>query len=107
MMGNEQNNKFVYSEECDSLLEDALKTEGISETLQKFFYIISLYPNCDFAYYEIGIYFKNSGLYKDAIKYFEKPCMQKFCHNKSLQKAIESYRITPEQKEYIRTLKIK
>lgn len=72
MMGNEQNNKFVYSEECDSLLEDALKTDGISETLQKFFYIISLYPNCDFAYYEIGIYFKNSGLYKDAIKYFEK-----------------------------------
>lgn len=45
--------------------------------------------------------------WSDAIKYFEKPCMKKFCHNKSLQKAIESYRITPEQKEYIRTLKIK
>lgn len=44
--------------------------------------------------------------WSDAIKYFEKPCMQKFCHNKSLQKAIESYRITPEQKEYLRTLKI-
>ena len=42
MADNEQENKFVYSEECDSLLEDALKTEGISETLQKFFYIISL-----------------------------------------------------------------
>lgn len=41
-----------------------------------------------------------------AIKYFEKPCMSKFCHNKSLQKAIESYRITPEQKEYIKTLKL-
>ena len=45
--------------------------------------------------------------WSDAIKYFEKPCMQKFCHNNSLQKAIESYRITPEQKEYIRTLKMK
>lgn len=44
--------------------------------------------------------------WSDAIKYFEKPCMQKFCHNKSLQKAIESYRITPEQKKYLRTLKI-
>ena len=44
--------------------------------------------------------------WNDAIKYFEKPCMQKFCHNKSLQKAIESYRITPEQKKYLRTLKI-
>ena len=28
-------------------------------------------------------------------------------HNKTIQKAIESYRITPEQKEYLRTLKIK
>lgn len=37
MADNEQENKFVYSEECDSLLEDALKTEGITETLQKFF----------------------------------------------------------------------
>ena len=45
--------------------------------------------------------------WNEAIKYFEKPCMNKFCHNKSLQKAIESYRITPEQKEYIRTLKMK
>ena len=28
-------------------------------------------------------------------------------HNKTIQKAIESYSITPEQKEYLRTLKIK
>ena len=28
-------------------------------------------------------------------------------HNKTIQKAIESYRITPEQKEYLQTLKIK
>ena len=28
-------------------------------------------------------------------------------HNKAIQKSIESYRITPEQKEYLRTLKIK
>ena len=28
-------------------------------------------------------------------------------HNKTIQKAIESYRITPEQKEYLRGLKIK
>ena len=27
--------------------------------------------------------------------------------NKTIQKAIESYRITPEQKEYLRKLKIK
>jgi len=28
-------------------------------------------------------------------------------HNKTIQKAIESYRITPEQKEFLRTLKVK
>ncbi|MFQ7090134.1 MAG: DNA alkylation repair protein, partial [Dorea sp.] len=28
-------------------------------------------------------------------------------HNKTIQKAIESYRIMPEQKEYLRTLKIR
>ena len=28
-------------------------------------------------------------------------------HNKAIQKAVESYRITPEQKEYLRSLKIK
>lgn len=28
-------------------------------------------------------------------------------HNKTIQKAIESYRISPEQKDYLRTLKIK
>ena len=27
-------------------------------------------------------------------------------HNKTIQKAIESYRITPEQKEYLQTLKL-
>lgn len=31
----------------------------------------------------------------------------KWTHNKSIQKAIESYRITDEQKTYLRTLKIK
>ena len=28
-------------------------------------------------------------------------------HNKTIQKAVESYRITPEQKTYLKTLKIK
>ena len=40
------------------------------------------------------------------------PCIEQrrlalWTHNKTIQKAIESYRITPEQKEYLRTLKIK
>lgn len=41
------------------------------------------------------------------IPYFEKPVMDKWTHNKAIQKARESYRVTKEQKEYLKTLKIK
>ena len=47
------------------------------------------------------------------IGYFEepggegRPVLEKWTHNKAIQKAIESYRITDEQKAYLRTLKIK
>ena len=41
------------------------------------------------------------------IPYIEEQKFDKWVHNKSIQKAIESYRITPEQKAYLKTLKIK
>lgn len=41
------------------------------------------------------------------ITYFENPRMAKWTHNKAIQKAIESYRVSPEQKAYLRTLKMK
>lgn len=40
------------------------------------------------------------------IPYIEHHRLAPWTHNKTIQKAIESYRITPEQKEYLRTLKI-
>ncbi|MBF1155534.1 MAG: DNA alkylation repair protein [[Eubacterium] sulci] len=42
-----------------------------------------------------------------AIVYLENNRLSKWTHNKTIQKAIESYRISPEQKEYLRGLKIK
>ena len=42
-----------------------------------------------------------------AIPYIEQNRLAPWTHNKTIQKTIESYRITPEQKEYLRTLKIK
>ena len=45
--------------------------------------------------------------YNDAIKYLENNKLDKWTHNKTIQKAIESYRITNEQKEYLRSLKEK
>ena len=41
------------------------------------------------------------------IPYIEQKRLAPWTHNKTIQKAIESYRITPGQKEYLRTLKIK
>lgn len=42
-----------------------------------------------------------------AIPYIEQKRLAIWTHNKTIQKAIESYRISPEQKAYLRTLKIK
>ena len=43
--------------------------------------------------------------YKNAILYIENNKLDIWTHNKAISKAIESYRITDEQKEYLRTLK--
>ena len=42
-----------------------------------------------------------------AFPYIHENRLSVWVHNKTIQKAIESYRITPEQKEYLRGLKIK
>ena len=45
--------------------------------------------------------------YDTAIKFIENKKLPFGVHNKTIQKAIESYRITEEQKEYLKILKIK
>ena len=45
--------------------------------------------------------------YDAELPFIEEKRLGKFTHNKAIQKAIESYRITPEQKQYLRSLKIK
>ena len=40
-----------------------------------------------------------------AIAFIEQKTMDKWVHNKAIQKAVESYRITDSQKAYLRTLK--
>ena len=44
--------------------------------------------------------------YQIAIKYIEEKKLSPWVHNKTIQKAIESYRISEEQKTYLRTLKL-
>ena len=42
---------------------------------------------------------------EETIKILENNNLDKWTHNKTIQKAIESYRITKEQKEYLKTIK--
>lgn len=45
--------------------------------------------------------------YDAALPYLREQRLDRWTHNKAIQKAVESYRITGEQKAYLRTLKIK
>ncbi len=45
--------------------------------------------------------------YDAIVPYIIEQRLNTWTHNKTIQKAVESYRITPEQKTYLRTLKIK
>ena len=67
--------------------------------------------NSDYFYVKMAIaWFYSFALikrYDDTIIYFENRCLDKWIHNKSIQKAIESYRISDDKKEYLRSLKMK
>ena len=45
--------------------------------------------------------------YDRAIKYIEEGRLAKWTHNKTIQKALESYRVTASHKAYLKTLRIK
>ena len=45
--------------------------------------------------------------YDTILPFIEKKKLEAWTHNKAIQKSVESYRITPEQKEYLKSLKIK
>lgn len=44
--------------------------------------------------------------YDAALPYIEQKKLAPWTHNKAIQKARESFRITAEQKEYLKTLRI-
>lgn len=45
--------------------------------------------------------------YEKTVKVIENKLLDKWTHNKAIQKSIESFRVTDAQKEYLRTLRIK
>ncbi len=45
--------------------------------------------------------------YESILPYLEKKLLPRWVHNKTIQKAVESFRVTDEQKSYLKTLRIK
>ena len=45
--------------------------------------------------------------YESVLPFIEERRLDTWTHNKAIQKAVESYRITKEQKEYLKSLKVK
>ena len=45
--------------------------------------------------------------YEAVLPYIEEKRLDTWTHNKAIQKSVESYRITPEQKEYLKSLKVR
>ncbi len=45
--------------------------------------------------------------YESVLPYLEEKRLSDWVHNKTIQKSVESYRITDEQKAYLKTLKVK
>lgn len=45
--------------------------------------------------------------WEKTVPFIEEKRLEEWTYNKTIQKAVESYRITPEQKTYLRSLKIK
>lgn len=45
--------------------------------------------------------------YEATLPYIENSVLDKWTHNKAIQKAVESYRITKEQKKHLKTLRIR
>ena len=44
--------------------------------------------------------------YEEVLPFIENMKLEKWTHNKAIQKAVESYRILPVQKEYLKSLKV-
>ena len=83
----------------DTNSQDGLSTSGSVQSGSEEYYIQMM----------IAWYFATAlaKQYDVVLPYIEGQRLEPWTHNKAIQKSIESYRITPEHKDYLRTLKIK
>ena len=94
--------RFAIGMLMQHYLDDGFKTEYadmVAEVRSDEYYI-----NMMIAWYFATALAKQ---YKSIVPYIEERRLAVWVHNKAIQKSVESYRITAEQKEYLKTLKIK
>ncbi len=78
-----------FSEECLKLVADVKHEDYYVKMMAAWYFATALAKR-----------------YDETIPYIEGKRLAPWTHNKAIQKAIESYRITDEQKKYLRALKI-
>lgn len=71
--------------------------------------VASIYSNEYYVKMVVAWYFATAlaKQYEAVLPFIEEHQLDSWTHNKTIQKAVESYRITKEQKEYLKTLKRK
>lgn len=93
--------RFAVGMYMTHFLDDDFKTDYIENVVK--LRSEEYYINMEIAWYLATALAK---AWKDVIPYIEDKKMDRWVHNKTIQKAIESNRITKEQKDYLRGLKI-
>jgi len=92
--------RFAVNMLMKNYLDDYFRPEYIDWVASK---------DCDEYYVNMGVaWYMSFALVKqwdDAVKLIESGKLSKFTQNKSIQKSIESYRLTQQQKDYLGTLK--
>ncbi len=79
-----------FSTECADLVAEVQSEEYYIQMMQAWYFATALAKQ-----------------YEAILPYLLEHRLNIWVHNKTIQKAVESYRITPEQKSYLKTLKIK
>ena len=94
--------RFAIKMRMDHFLDDAFSPEILEQAaaVQREEYYIRMMQAWFFAT-------ALAKQYEAALPYLEQNRLEPWVHNKTIQKAVESYRITPEQKAYLKTLRRK
>lgn len=105
---------YKFSKECINSEKPYIKRYGIGLLLSNRLYdytdlVINSEDNDEYYVKMVKAWYLSMALvydYEKTIKYFEEGKIEKWVHNKALQKAIESRRIDIKVKEYLRKLKL-